>query len=400
MSDSRVSQIFDGGETSPSIVERGADQMAGGDSRVGALLDAEYGDDKEDTDEAPMKEEESIDSSDENEKEEKASKPVKKEEKKDDEEKQENAQETEEKEGQDQEQKIKVKVNGKEEEVTLQELKNSYAGKSEISKRFNEFHKEKTAFLKQKESFDDEIKYIQSEVKSVRESFESAINEFTKNGFISGNPLNGVYNMLDKMGLSSKEFDKALFFHYVPEVYKYLELDENGRDAYLLRKENEWYQKQQDSEHERNRQALENQKRLESENSLKRQSNVSEEQFSEAKEEMVDLGFGKEQLNTENIIKFIQIKPFYDKATLLVQKAGVPQEQMVDKITRVGEFLIRFPESSDEEILNALGYKENKANKVKEELANKIVKQPVVKKQSKSNFDEDDIDFIKSIRRK
>ena len=208
-----------------------------------------------------------------------------------------------------------------------------------------EFDKSKKEFESQRKMFDEDLNFVKSEMKGVRDSFESVIQSFTKEGYVKENPLNGVYNLLDKMGLDAKEYDKAMFFHYLPEVSKFLDLDETGREAYLLRKDNEWLSKSAQKIEDQKREAAEYRAKLEKENSIKVQAGISEEKYSELANEFKEK-FNLDKLTTEQVVEWNQLKPMYERAERLSRMV----ENKVDPV-KLTKIIAQNPEVSDEKNL-------------------------------------------------
>lgn len=366
--------------------ESSVDQRATGSDRTKNLMDMDYEEaDKSIEPVVEDKKPDAVGGSKSEKKEEKEEKKEKKEEKKED-------KKEEEKKPESTKKKIKYKVDGEEveEEVDEQDLINNYSGQKAIQKRFTEFDKAKKEFEAQKKMFDEDLSFVKSEIKGVRDSFESVIQSFSKEGFVKENPLNGVYNLLDKMGLDAKEYDKAMFFHYLPEVSKFLDLDETGREAYLLRKDNEWLSKSAQKIEDQKREAAEYRAKLEKENSIKVQAGISEEKYSELANELKEK-FNLDKLTTEQVVEWNQLKPIYERAERLSQMV----ENKVDPV-KLTKIIAQNPEVSDEKILDFLGYGEVLKKQTMEQVKDRLPPKPP----SKSSVNSDDDDFFNQFRRR
>jgi hypothetical protein len=329
------------------------------------------------------------------EEEKKEKKPEKKESKKEDKEEDDSEDEKEEKKEEEKEvaakKKYKYKSDGEdvEEELDDEEVSKRLSASRAIDKRFAEHSRNTASLKKEREDFTKDYEYIKGEMLGVKESFASAIDNFKKNGYTEKNPTEGVYNLLDKMGLDTREYDKALFFHFVPEVARFLDMDEVGREAFILKKENEWYQKDRDKLTKREQEANEYRSKLEEENSLKRQNGVSEEQFSELADEL-ESKFGLAKPKTEQVIQWAKERPFYERAEVIAQK--VPGTDVI-KLARI---FLEFPTTTDDEVLSHLGYKQIQEKEITEKLKSKL---PPKKERNDSKIDNevDDI-FFKQFR--
>lgn len=366
-------------------VEESASSNSG--DRMSSIMDSDYesSDDSSEPEDNELKSDTPIPKVEKKEKKEKEDEDEKKEE--EDKEKEEKPKEKKEEEKKELEKrKIKYKVDGEEieEEVSDQDLINSYSGQKAIQKRFLDIDKEKKTLAKDRETYENDHNFVKNEFGNVRNAFKSVIDDFTSNGSSNVDPLEGVYSLLDNMGLDTKEYDKALFLHFIPEVARFLDMDETGREAFMLRKENGWLQKGRDKANESQRQASEYRSKLESENSIKRQNGISEETFFELKDELENK-FNLPNLTTEQVIQWSKEKPFYQRAESIVEK--VPNANIV----KVAKLLLEFPETTDEWMLEQLGYKDIQSKKALEELKGKIPPKQLAKKRYDEEKESDDL---------
>lgn len=276
-----------------------------------------------------------------------------------------------------------------EEELSDEELNGRLSGSRAIQKRFTELDQQKKGHAKEVESFKKDFDYVKNEMLGIKEGFNTVVDEFKRTGMVKGNPIEPVYNLLDKMGVDISEFEKALFFHMLPESGKYLDMDDTGRNAYMLEHENKWLKKNQNAVKEREQQTLKYQENLKQENSLKRQAGVSEEQFSELRDEL-ESRFGLDKLTTEQVLEWGKAKPFYARSEEIVKKVGKGD---INKIARI---LLEFPETTDEWMLDQLGYKQVKEKEVENKLLSKLP--PKVK--SATQDDDDTDEMFKKFKRR
>ncbi|MEY3879358.1 MAG: hypothetical protein RIQ94_153, partial [Pseudomonadota bacterium] len=135
---------------------------------------------------------------------------------------------------------VKVKINGVETEVPLKDVINSYSGQQEIQRRFTEFDKTKRAFESEKNDLVGMNDYVKQEIGDLRQSFSSTISQYEKTGYLDKNPLEAVNQLLDKMGINSNLFQRAVFEHQLPEYAKFFNMTETERDAHQTKQENEY----------------------------------------------------------------------------------------------------------------------------------------------------------------
>ncbi len=282
--------------------------------------------------------------------------------------------------------KIKYKMDDQEieEEVSDQDLINSYSGQKALQKRFTDFDIQKKGFEKERTEFGEKQKAVDAYLGNMKKHFEDTLNQFSQKVIISENIHEPLFDMVDKLGLDAKELDKAMFYHYIPLVAEYLDMSEPEREAFMVKKENGWLKKRQNQISERDRKAQEYYKRIGEENSLKRQAGLSEEQYSELKNELVSVhGFAEDELDAQKIISWAKEKPVYEKARELTEKAGKGD------VFKVAKLLMTFPDITDEYVLNSLGFQDKVKKELESDLANKLPKSPAKKPERNKVLEEE-----------
>ena len=376
-----------------------------GSSRLGSIMDMDYEVEEAETDDSVDDEnEESEDEKDtgksqiasQSKTEKKSSKKVKEgsleEEDSDDEEEDDDSDDEEESEDEENEEKgdedksklktedgkikIKYRVDGQDQEgdFTEKELASFISSHKASLRRMTELDKEKKQIASERENDKAEVEFVANEMRELKNAFSEVVDSFDKTGRINSNPVSTVYNLLDKMGLDPSKFERAVFFHHIPEVAKFLDMNEDGQRAYLLKAENEWHKKRQAALNDRVKEAAETKAKLESENSVKRQAGISEEEFVELRSELAGLGI--KNPNTQQVIEWKSAKPFYVRAQGIADKVKGAD---ADKIAKI---LMAYPDTSDQLILEKLGYKEIREREIKEKLGGKINKKKRIKDES------------------
>jgi len=262
--------------------------------------------------------------------------------------------------------KFKVKVNGQMEEKTLEELKASYSHRASNDRERNEISKEKQAFQKEKQKLLGESDFMKKEVNDLRESFSSSVNEYMKNGFTSKNPMNALDTLLDKIGVDSYAFNRAVFEHNLPEYEKFFEMGDVERDAYFTKKENEFFRKRESTLAERTQQAQAQTARQAQEFNLIKTAGLSVDQFNEHFDELEALG--EEDLSVEKVLEFAKVKPVFDKAGTIVAKTSKSGD--IGLIQQVSALLMEFPNTEESEIIEHIDGKA-RAKKAQEVLKDK-----------------------------
>lgn len=290
--------------------------------------------------------------------------------------------------------KLKYKVDGEEfeEEFSDEDLAAAVSAKKASLKKINEANIERKKAQEEVTKARADVEYVTKEMHGLRGDFEKDIESFKKNGIVSGNPLSPIYNLLDKMGLDTASFDKAALYYFLPMAEKFSALSDEGRDLFLSRHENEWHKRKQTKLQERESQIAQDRRKFEEESSELKKSNISTEQAQELKEELSQMGV--QDITAKKVIEWKQLKPSYLRAQEIAEK--VPGTN-VNKIARI---FVEFPDTTNEEILEKLGYKELEKEKITRKLSESLPKKKSPKKESSSKVDEEvDMMFNKMFRR-
>lgn len=374
-------------------VEGVSDAPIKSSDRMGSIMDMDYEEEEKESNEPGIDTNKEIPMNPKADPEEKTDIPKgKKEEPKEDKEDKEDKVEKEKVEEKSDKQKIKYKLDGQEieEELTAEEISSAVSGRKAIQKRFTEIDQKNREIQKKEQDVSETVSYVKSEMAQIRDSFDKDIQEFAQNGFVKGNPIKSVYNLLDKMGLDASQFEKAVFFHHLPEVAGFLDMNDAERDSFLLGRENEWLRKSQGAIMEKSREVSEMKSKLEKENSVKRQAGISEELFSELKSELSAKGL--ENLTTDQVIEWHNVKPCFTRAESIAKM--VPGSDVM----KLAKILLEFPETTDEWMLDQLGYKQLQEKKIAESLKAKLPPRPKAKAASSIEDDEDAKMFVKQFR--
>lgn len=231
--------------------------------------------------------------------------------------------------------KISVKVNGEDQEVALQEILNNYSGKTDWTKKYTELDKEKKGFAKDREEFIGVVK-----------QFGQKIN--------GENIMEGIDFLVDQIGMSRYDVEKKLFAHYLNQFNELQNLSEAEQRAYWINKENEYLKSVSQSSAEKIKQE---QTRRDSElkiQQLRETHGISKEDYESAFIELEKLGFN--QAPPEKAIEYLTLKPSYDKAGATLEKINPKLLENDGLITEVANIYREFPNTSEQEIMQALGY--------------------------------------------
>lgn len=245
---------------------------------------------------------------------------------------------------------VKVKVNGVEKEVPLQDVINSYSGQQEIQRRFTEFDKQKKAFETEKTELVKFNEYAKNELQTVRVEFDQLVRQFETSGTIEKDPLSAINQLLDKMGINSNTYNRALFEHMLPEYAKFFNMTDVERDAYFTRKENEYLRKKDQAINERSQQLKTQEEKRQKDYEFIKSSGLDDVQYESIKSELLDAG--AEGLTPQQVVEYARQKPTLERVVKISEEAKLDLSD--PKVFKVKELLTKFPETTDEEILSVL----------------------------------------------
>jgi len=246
--------------------------------------------------------------------------------------------------------KVKVKVNGNEIEVPLQDVINSYSGQQEIQRRFTEFDRQKKAWEKESSELKNFNEYVKGEFQNLGSQFKTVIDEYEKTGSINKDPMSTLNQLLDKMGINSNIFNRALFEHQLPEYAKFFNMTDIERDAYFTRKENEYLRRKDQTLFERDQQVKLREEKQHKDLEVIKSAGLDTVQYESFKSELSDAGL--ENPSAEQVIEYAQQKPILERVLVISSEAKLDISN--PKIAQIKELLLRFPDTTNDEVLDAL----------------------------------------------
>lgn len=174
---------------------------------------------------------------------------------------------------------IRTKVNGKNEIVTIEELRNNYSGKQAWDKKIPELaEKERTV-----EAKEAELTRVQQ---TLRSNLEGTRSDLLKALEENGNPLDAMNKIVDMLGVDSYDFNKAVFSSMLDQLSELQQMDEAEQEAFWLRKQNAHINSKHESLAEQNKQAKAREERIASIDRMREARGVSEEDFVSAYKEL------------------------------------------------------------------------------------------------------------------
>lgn len=247
--------------------------------------------------------------------------------------------------------KVKVKVNGNELEVPLQDVINSYSGQQEIQRRFTEFDKQKKTWEKETAQEKEFSQYVKSEIGELRGSLDGLVRQYEKHGFMDKNPLEAVNQLLDKMGINSNLFERAVFEHQLPEYANFFNMTDIERDALFTKKENEYLRKKEQGFTERDQQVKLREQKQQQDFELIRGAGLDTVKYEELSNELLDAGHN--DLDASKVVEYAKQKPILEKVIKVFQEiGGDPINDSRSK--QVFSIFKDYPDTTIEEMLETL----------------------------------------------
>lgn len=244
---------------------------------------------------------------------------------------------------------VKVKINGTETDVPLKDVINSYSGQQEIQRRFTEFDKSKKAFEAEKQQLTGMNDYVKQELGDLRQSFESSLSQYQKNGYMDKNPMEAVNQLLDKMGINSNLYQRAVFEHQLPDYAKFFNMNDVERDAHYTKQENEYLRRKEQGFNERDQQVKVREENQRKDVELIRGAGLDSVKYDELENELTEAGH--KDLTPSKVVEYAKQKPTLDKVAEVFNTLGI--DPIGNEKTRtVFKILSDFPDTTVEEILD------------------------------------------------
>lgn len=204
---------------------------------------------------------------------------------------------------------VKVKVDGKNQEVTMQELINNYSGKVAYDTKFNEIGT-------QKKEIEGKFKQLE-QTKSIIKSQIEPIIEIIKDG--TRDPYEAVMHIVDMVGGDPYTIFRRSLESRLGELENLLDMSDVERKNYFLEKQNEFLLKST----EKRTKSYESEQKLNQYaaqvDQIRQAYGVSEDQFVDALDELVELGFDEKEVKDEFIAEWAAIKPHKVEVEALIE---------------------------------------------------------------------------------
>lgn len=247
---------------------------------------------------------------------------------------------------------IKTKVKGKNEFVSLEDLRNNYSG----SKAWTE--EIEAAKSKQQEA-EFEIEQLEEEKEEIGGHLEKLGELMDKE---DGDPLDALYYLLDMTGRDVNNYSKRVFDFMEEKVEEMSEMDDSEKELYWTKKRLEKINNNQAAKSERQKQEQAQRELVSRVDQIRESHGVSEEGFVQAYDELVNLGISEEEITPQQVVEYSAIKPHVEKAEKIVGQFedDLDDDGMDELISETASAMRKYPNMSDQDALTfaakGLGY--------------------------------------------
>lgn len=194
---------------------------------------------------------------------------------------------------------ISTQVDGKTEKVTLQELKNNYAGKVSYDKKFNEVNLKEQAHKRAAAEFEGKVRKFDK----VKTDIEAIIKDPSKD------PEDALKIFLDAFDIDSYDLVERSFKSKLTELANVLNMEPDARKAHFLEKKNSHLQSQAEKREARRQEEEKRNSYRQKADALRKSSGVSEAQYVDAYEELKSYGYEDKDLTEKDIVEWAATKP-------------------------------------------------------------------------------------------
>lgn len=278
----------------------------------------------------------------------------------------------------DSEATFKVKVDGKNEIVTLDELRSNYSGKVAYDKKFESLSEEKQQVQQELEHYKTEKTEITGHLQNIAKILDDE----------DASPLDALNYLVDMTGRDTLSYTQKAIRFMADEVYKLDSMDEVERKLYWNEKQLENIRNNQAAKEERENQSKAQREKIEEITRLRESHGVTEEQFVESFKELKSLGYSKEEISPKAAVEYAVMKPHYEKADQICKEHDddLSTDEMNKLVTEVANTLRRNPSLSEDKALstaiNILGWDMEELEEL-EDLNSRMVQEP---EERKSDF--------------
>ena len=260
---------------------------------------------------------------------------------------------------------FKHTVDGKDEDVTLQDLLNNYSGKVGWDKKFQELSDDKKLYKEEITRHEDEVGKINGYINTFRDKMKN------------GDSLGALEYFASFSGMKPYEFREALVQSMAPEIERLAGLNEDQYRSEQLAAENEYLQKQQESAQKQMEQEQANKDLLNEIASVREAHNIPEEEFRAAYEDLLeDPNFSKE-LSPDLVGQYVNECRAFSKSDELLSSISPKLSENEEVLESVQKMVLENPDFADEDYLEIIkGAYEETLKTASKSVSKKVEKAP------------------------
>jgi hypothetical protein len=201
--------------------------------------------------------------------------------------------------------KMKVKIDGKNEEVTVQDLINNYSGKQAWDKKFTEIGEKNKVISQKEQQVAQQANRISSLLGPVIENLKDPLK----------NPIDSLISLaenLDSTGALAHDIEKRMLEANLDLLVELSAMGPEAQQAFFVKKQNERLLKFSKTRVESEQEAQKSNQLRAHVDQLRETYQVSVDQYSESFDELKKLLPGKE-FTHEQVVDWASQKPFHGK---------------------------------------------------------------------------------------
>lgn len=238
---------------------------------------------------------------------------------------------------------VKIKVDGKNEIVSIKDLRDNYSGKVAWENKFSEIQEEKKTLQTEVEDYKKDKQEIVTHLKTISEMLDDE----------KKNPLDVLHYLVDMTGRDPLDYNKKVMSFMSDEVRNLDDMDDVERDLYWKKKELDAIRNNQAAKEERESTLKAQREKAERVNQLRESQGVTEEQFVQSHHELKSLGYKDEQITPEAIVNYSVMKPNFEKAEAIASEYedDLSDDQVEELISTVATTFKNYPRISKQKAL-------------------------------------------------
>lgn len=274
---------------------------------------------------------------------------------------------------------VKVKVKGKNEFVSIEELKSNYSGQKAWTEEIATA-KEKTELAEQNtEKFQSERNEVIGHLEKVAGMLDQA----------EGDPLEALYYLLDITGRDVNTYTKRVFDFMEQRVDDMSEMDDVEKELYWNKRKLQSIEDNQAAKADTLQQENTQRDFIARVDQIRESQGVSEDQYVAAHNELVGLGLDANSIRPEQVVEYSVLKPFAEKAEAISYeyRDDLGDDELDALTTELTSVMQKRPGISDEDALSVaakmLGYDVESAEEHIDILNDKIPDQTQYKQTTK-----------------